>query len=312
MTVYPDYYKNFKCTASECSHNCCIGWEIDIDTETMAKYDTLIGDLGDRLSVNISRSDDPHFILAENGRCPFLNSHNLCELILHGGEDMLCQICSDHPRFRNFLPGYTETGLGLCCEAAAELILTHSEPVIFSSEGSVSETDTDAKFLLNLRKKALSAAQDRSTPLSERCQNILRLCGVENIRLNPHELTLLYLSLERLDNGWTIVLENLNSNHSAINFDSFKEYMSGRENEYEQLLVYFLYRHFLTAYYNGDIAGKAAFAVMSVWLIYLLGALHYAQHGVFTIADQIEYARMYSSEVEYSQENLDKLFDALN
>ena len=31
MLVYPDYYPEFRCSASACKHNCCIGWEIDID-----------------------------------------------------------------------------------------------------------------------------------------------------------------------------------------------------------------------------------------------------------------------------------------
>ena len=41
-TVAPDYYPNFKCIASECRHNCCIGWEIDIDEDTFEYYKGLI------------------------------------------------------------------------------------------------------------------------------------------------------------------------------------------------------------------------------------------------------------------------------
>ena len=29
--VVPNYYNQFKCIAEKCHHNCCIGWEIDID-----------------------------------------------------------------------------------------------------------------------------------------------------------------------------------------------------------------------------------------------------------------------------------------
>ena len=81
--------------------------------------------------------------------------------------------------------------------------------------------------------------------------------------------------------------------------------MTGRETEYEQLLVYFLYRHFLTAYEDGDPGGKAAFAVLSTRLLRRLGALRWQRTGQFSLEDQAEYARLYSSEVEYSQENLD-------
>ena len=39
MKLYaPAYYKNFKCIADKCEHSCCVGWEIDIDKETLDKY----------------------------------------------------------------------------------------------------------------------------------------------------------------------------------------------------------------------------------------------------------------------------------
>jgi len=92
LTVYPDYYPAFRCIAGACKHSCCIGWEIDIDEESLAKYRTLSGPLGDRLRRNISADDPPHFLLGEGERCPFLNKDNLCDLILSGGEGLLCQI----------------------------------------------------------------------------------------------------------------------------------------------------------------------------------------------------------------------------
>ena len=36
--VFPNYYKKFKCIADKCKHNCCIGWEIDIDNDTLEFY----------------------------------------------------------------------------------------------------------------------------------------------------------------------------------------------------------------------------------------------------------------------------------
>ena len=42
MKLYaPSYYKKFKCIADKCEHSCCIGWEIDIDEETLEKYEKL-------------------------------------------------------------------------------------------------------------------------------------------------------------------------------------------------------------------------------------------------------------------------------
>ena len=73
---------------------------------------------------------------------------------------------------------------------------------------------------------------------------------------------------------------------------------------WEQLLVYFLYRHFLTAWEDGDVGSKAGFAVLSVRLLRCL-------KGLYPEMELSELARMYSAEIEYSTENLDILFEEL-
>ena len=126
--IAPDYYKDFRCIAGDCRHSCCIGWEIDVDPDKLVYYDTVTGPLGDRLKKSIDRTaQPPHFILGEHERCPFLNQEGLCDLIIGLGENSLCQICRDHPRYRSFFVGRTEIGVGLCCEAAAALILKKTE-----------------------------------------------------------------------------------------------------------------------------------------------------------------------------------------
>ena len=62
-TVYPDYYNDFRCIADKCRHNCCIGWEIDIDHESLELYSSVEGDFGKRLRANISLEETPHFKL---------------------------------------------------------------------------------------------------------------------------------------------------------------------------------------------------------------------------------------------------------
>ena len=61
--LVPDYYPLFRCTAGKCRHNCCIGWEIDIDSETMDFYDSVKGNFGERLRENIDREECSHFRL---------------------------------------------------------------------------------------------------------------------------------------------------------------------------------------------------------------------------------------------------------
>ena len=44
--IAPDYYAHFACIAGACHHSCCIGWEIDIDSDTLHYYQQLDGDIG--------------------------------------------------------------------------------------------------------------------------------------------------------------------------------------------------------------------------------------------------------------------------
>jgi len=39
--IFPNYYDKFTCIAGACKHNCCIGWEIDIDESTMELYESM-------------------------------------------------------------------------------------------------------------------------------------------------------------------------------------------------------------------------------------------------------------------------------
>ena len=50
MKLYqPTCWKPFQCTASQCGDNCCIGWEIDIDPNSYARYQAVSGAFGDTL-----------------------------------------------------------------------------------------------------------------------------------------------------------------------------------------------------------------------------------------------------------------------
>lgn len=297
LTVYPNYYPAFRCIAGACKHSCCIGWEIDIDEETLQTYKRMPGPLGERLRKNISNDDPPHFVLGERERCPFLNRNNLCDLILSGGEDLLCQICDDHPRFRNFLPGRTEIGLGLCCEGAAELILSQTEPMTLVAAGEPEEQDDDVQTLLALREQVFAIARDRGLSIDGRMDKLLLLCGA----LEPGHPACwadVFLELERLDEGWTPMVEKLAAEGERAPAPDVSDM------EWEQLLMYFLYRHFLTAYEDGDVGSKVGFAVLSVRLLRCL-------KGLYPEIELAELARMYSAEVEYSTENREVLLEEL-
>ena len=163
MNIYvPEYYPAFHCVASRCGHTCCAGWEIDIDEESLAAYGRLPGPFGERVRRSISLEGTPHFILTGDESCPLFDRDHLCELILHEGEASLCQICRDHPRFRNYFSSRIEMGLGLVCEEAARLILSWPRPLrLIRWEGDEPETLTeDERYLLDVREKWLASIRE--------------------------------------------------------------------------------------------------------------------------------------------------------
>ena len=137
----PEYYNEFKCIADKCRDSCCIGWEIDIDDDTMAKYACLEGDLGREIAEKTSHG---YFPLAENGRCAFLADTGLCRIICALGDGYLCDICREHPRYYGVGNGIIEGGLGLGCEEAARMILDLCKmPRLVEIEREVHYSDED-------------------------------------------------------------------------------------------------------------------------------------------------------------------------
>lgn len=304
--IAPDYYPQFRCIAGACRHTCCAGWEIDVDSETRAFYRQVPGTLGARLREQIvDAQDGAHFRLGEKERCPFLNGEGLCDLIIGLGEEHLCQVCADHPRYRNFLTDRTEIGLGLCCEAAARLILSRQAPVqliTLEDDGAGEALWDEEGVVLDERDRLIEIAQERWRTMDERAAAICRLMCIPEVLTRPmDEWAEVYGDLEQLDPAWQQELRYLSEPGTPLG--------EAWEIPLEQLLVYFLYRHVTGAVEDDDLAGRTAFAVIS-WLVVRGVCMGRAARGSFTLDDLAEVARMYSSEIEYSDENMQRVIEA--
>jgi len=309
MLVYPDYYLQFQCIAGACRHSCCIGWEIDVDPDTLESYRQRKGDLGQQLQEKIDwRAEDPHFILDEEERCPFLNAQGLCDLILAGGDSLLCQICADHPRFRNFYSDRVEIGLGLCCEAAGRLILEKKEKAKLLHEGETEELEPEEAQFLAWRERLISLAQDRSLTIEERLKRLAKTAEME-LPQSSAQWAEAYLQLEFLEHNWPerlLALKKTGENRKLA-FDP-----EPGEIPLEQLVVYFLYRHLAGGMEDGQYRERLAFSILSVMMIRWLAAAEAEKLGSTDMDTWIEIARQYSAEIEYSQENIDALLQILS
>ena len=299
--IVPDYYKEFKCIADKCRHNCCIGWEIDIDDDTLELYMGMDDDLGRRIMSCVDMEDTPHFRLAKGDRCPNLRPDGLCEIICRLGDRGICEICREHPRFRYSYSDREEIGLGLCCEEAARLILTRDEQVMLvtldGGEGSPSEDEVE---LFALRDRILDIIQNRKRDIDGRISELMSALSIELSHTDTASWCDFFLSLERLDEAWTDLLEELKTS-GVSELDRVSCTLPGESAE--QLLTYFIYRHLSPSVETGDVNERVLLAILSFYMIRAV----YSVMGTSGVDVLCEIARMYSSEIEYSTDNLDEV-----
>ena len=81
------------------------------------------------------------------------------------------------------------------------------------------------------------------------------------------------------------------------------------DKAYEQLLVYFIYRHYLDAALDGKERECVRFAAVSYKVIRSISEKNSIKNGTPLLENIIEIARAYSSEIEYSEENMELLFE---
>lgn len=330
----PFYYKKFKCIADKCKDNCCIGWEIDIDDSTAEKYCNISGDFGKRLKENISFGEPSCFILGENDRCPFLNNHNLCDIITQLGESALCQICTDHPRYYEWFGNIKEGGIGMSCEEAARIILTENAPFSYTEteipdEDYVPYDEYLYDILFQLRERIFSILYSENIPLSQRLIDVLELASVQqecadndcplpdNIPKIPAntgniaDILEFMQTLEPISVEWHPTLARAVEKLPEIakKTDIFMQENPQIEKYLRNIAVYFIWRYLLKGVFDGEFLSRVVLAVMSVCIIAVLWAEKWLGSGL-SENDCIEIAKNYSKEIEYSEENLEAVLEA--
>lgn len=294
MNLYaPSYYKRFKCIADRCKNSCCIDWEIDVDEKTYEKYLSV----GGYLKENIAESEGCRYFELKNGRCPHLLDNGLCRIIIDYGEDYIADICRDHPRFYNCISERREVGLGLVCEEAARMIIGDDELFSLEKIGDCDDEPNDCDFdALPERDDIISLIleSDKTLPVK-----IKMLENKYSINVNIHSMNEWFgilTELEILDKKWEEILNS--ATVSERKHDCCELYPN-----LERILVYFVYRHVSASSSYLNLRAKLGFSILSVKILVYL--IERAQEC--NVENLIGLARIYSSEIEYSEENTDAL-----
>ena len=293
MKIYaPKYYNDFKCIASACKHSCCIGWEIDVDSQSLKKYCESEAAYAKRIRESIDHDGATHFKLSENERCPHLDDSGLCNIITELSEEYLCDICREHPRFYSNTKRGIFAGLGMACEEAARIILSSDNYDSFIEiseiEGEVS-CDFDAPALCD---KIYAILKNKEIPYERRLHAIYEKFGV-----SPEIIS---------DSEWQeelLSLEYLNENDSKCIFSTYTSETDTppeSEDKISRALAYFIYRHTSSAVSAEDFRASLGLAL---FLERLLATVVKAD---FT-REVEELGRIVSEEIEYSEENTDAI-----
>ena len=331
ITIKPDFYDNFKCIASKCTDNCCIGWEIDIDDTTKEKYDNIEGTFSEKLHKNIGyNGQDYYFKLAKNDRCPFLNEDNLCELILNCGEDMLCDICREHPRFYEWYENYTDMGIGLCCEEACGLLFENNDSLNFMAyDDGKDEDDEFINSIVKTRSIAFNLIANRKDKFNECIINLINFGkAVQNKffaeieeKATPdlsktevmEKLLALFEKCEPFDENYPILISKIKESIDEIeeNKNAFHKYLGEDFYAYEKLLTYIIFRYYMKALYDGDLQSKITFSLINLWLVECIDVLIWLKAKTYNTSDRINSVKDWSKQIEYSDENINLLISEL-
>ncbi len=280
LSVVPEFYTRFSCRAGECRHSCCRGWEIDVDDESAAYYQSLPGPLGDTLRQALFEDEEGwHFRLDGEERCPLLRRDGLCRLILEQGEEALCDICALHPRFFLDCGELELCGLGLSCEAAAALLTEAKGSLRYVADGK----PLFLPELLGLLGVPAAEESLRFSPCLDRARYAALLRALRDT--------------EPIDGRWPEEIDALLSSLDRL-LSPARDYARRCDPvRYENILGYVLYRQL-------DRLERAGFARL---LDYARGCADYVFLLDAREEDTAEHLRRWSEQIEYSTGNVDLL-----
>lgn len=149
------------------------------------------------------------------------------------------------------------------------------------------------------------------------CLTSVKSGDIEFARLFVEEVFRFVADLENINEKWVHLLERTTERlkkQSVEDFESvhqnFNDYYSEQEYVFEHLMVYYVYRYFMKAVFDGDLYAKAVMCVVTLICTREMDITCWMENnGTFCMEEQITIQYLYSKEIEHSEENMERLFD---
>lgn len=355
----PKYYKDFRCIAGACTDTCCAGWDVDVDENSYKYYKSVKGSFGKRLKdVMVESEGGGCTFTLNNGRCPFLNSKNLCDLYIELGEGKLCDTCDEFPRFINEYGNLKEIGIAPSCKTAGELIFSYKDKDYFDLEetkevpSTYNDIDPQLFFMLmTARECAYSIIMLENITINDKCKLLLEMSKriqkkmdedrddlISNVvnrfadddycmnilakkfeKNNVEEIILSFFDsfkgMEVINPDWIKYVDTvrnffdtIKSGNNNLNWNKlvkeFDVYYKERNSEYEQLLMYYVFRYFLDAVNDINLLLKVKIGVIGYIVLKTLDvAVWYKNGKQLSFKEQVDIAHLYSRQFEHSYYN---------
>lgn len=154
-------YDNFTCTAGKCPENCCRGWRVHIDTDTVQKYLEMKGPDGFIIRACMHTDDTMPYFSGKSIVCPLMTMKGLCSIQKKHGEDLMPEICRKFPRdIRNYGP-FAEMHLDPACTRVSEMLISSQNDITLVSSNDILDlplygNNDDRDFLMDLDRSRAS------------------------------------------------------------------------------------------------------------------------------------------------------------
>ena len=319
----PEYFVDFKCIADKCLDSCCIGWEIDIDEITRAKYKALDTKLGAEIR---EKTVHGYFPLLKNGRCAFLDDAGLCRIISAVGDGYLCDICREHPRYYGVGDVTIDGGLGLGCEEAARMILSLKKmPKLIEIDRDIPYSDEDefadvSEYFRNILSRhiftdRIDEVAGVFTAYASLADEVAFDVSSTGKRVPIDKLTIAPIEIENLEKLYADFLTILSECESLT--DEWGELVESARrvdarwlikslDDARGLLYYFTHRYVREGVEDMSLGQRILFALLSSLTICALAKV---------ISSEEKYVRaavLYSKNIEYSTDNVEMVLDRLS
>ena len=139
--------------------------------------------------------------------------------------------------------------------------------------------------------------------------------GKESIKhKNLCEYLKVYKSIKHINSNDPLGLEKAlkffegNEEFYLRKHKEFNEYYKENLYKFKNILVYFIFRYFMKAIFDYDASAKIKLAIISTLMIKELAVVRFIENNnEFTEEDMVEVSRMYSKDIEHSDENIENL-----